>query len=153
MTTPPPGSRNQAGLRTTFRVLGVAVLVVGLLLTVLGVTSLFAAAGSFESPDRFWMAFVGLPLVAVGGWLLQAGFGGAAARYAAGELAPTARDTMDYLGVGEGAVRCAGCGSRNDARARFCDDCGQSLARSCAHCQTANAADDRFCAGCGTALG
>ena len=48
-------------------------------------------------PSRFFLAFAGLPLMAVGSWLLMAGFGGAAARFGAGELAPVAKDTIDYV--------------------------------------------------------
>ena len=84
------------------------------------------------------MLFVGIPLLAVGGWLAMAGFGGAAARYVAGEGAPVARDSLDYLtrpaatsvatGRRTGGPYCRACGTRNDAAASFCDSCGKSLA-------------------------
>jgi hypothetical protein len=82
------------------------------------------------------MLFVGLPLLAVGGWLAMAGFGGAAARYVAGEGAPVTRDSLDYLTRGQGLAvlgrtggpYCRSCGTRNDATASYCDSCGKPLA-------------------------
>ena len=85
-------------------------------------------------PTKFWMLFVGLPLLAVGGWLAMAGWGGAMARYTAGEGMPVARDSLDYLtrthpaAEPTGGPYCRQCGTRNDAEARFCDSCGTSLA-------------------------
>lgn len=145
--TPPPGPgfRHQSGARTVFRVLGVVVVLVALGLMVTAGVELFTLQG-FEEPTRFWMFFVGIPLLAVGGWLLQAGFMGAGARYASGELAPVAKDTAHYLTDGKGLLGvgattsgatsegsatgpyCRSCGTRNDADARFCDSCGTTLA-------------------------
>ncbi len=150
--TPPPGPgfRNQSAARSVFRVLGVLAVLAGLTLMVIAGMEFFTLEG-FEEPTRFWMFFVGMPLLAVGGWLLQAGFMGAGARYASGELAPVAKDTAHYLTDGKGLLGvgtttsgatpsatpaagaptgpyCRGCGTRNDADARFCDSCGQSMA-------------------------
>jgi hypothetical protein len=137
-----PGLRDQTALRSFFRVGGALVLLVGLACTVAGMVSFFAATSSFEGPQHFWLCFVGLPLMAVGGWMLQAGFLGAAARYVAGESAPVVRDTAAYLSRGRGVLGigrdeqdpatrsgpyCSKCGVRNDADARFCDACGNPL--------------------------
>lgn len=95
-----PGYANQPTIRTAFRIGGLLVL-----------------------------AFAGLPLLAVGAWLLQAGFGGAAARYAAGELAPVVKDAGGYVTDAEKTGPfCSKCGVRDDAAARFCDACGTALA-------------------------
>jgi hypothetical protein len=150
-TTPSgPGFRNQTGARTVFRVLGVVVVLVALWLMVTAGMEFFTLEGS-EEPTKFWMFFVGMPLLAVGGWLLQAGFMGAGARYASGELSPVAKDTAHYLTDGKGLLGvgttssgasapaatqagapagpyCRSCGTRNDAEARFCDSCGTSMA-------------------------
>jgi hypothetical protein len=130
-----PGLRNQAGLRTFFRVAGPLVLAVAVVLMVVAGMEFFTLEG-FEEPTRFWMFFVGIPLLAVGGWLCQAGYAGAAARYTSGELSPVAKDTAAYLTDGEGLLGvgrtvgpfCRTCGVRNDGDARYCDGCGQSLA-------------------------
>jgi hypothetical protein len=145
--TPPPGPgfRNQSAARTVFRVLGVLVVLAALALMVVAGMEFFTLEG-FEEPTKFWMFFVGIPLLAVGGWLLQAGFLGAGARYASGELSPVAKDTAHYLTDGKGLLNvgtttsgaasagsptgpyCRSCGTRNDADARFCDSCGTTMA-------------------------
>lgn len=150
--TPPPGPgfRNQSAARTVFRVLGVLVVLAALALMVVAGMEFFTLEG-FEEPTKFWMFFVGIPLLAVGGWLLQAGFMGVGARYASGEIAPVAKDTAHYLTDGQGFLGvgtttsgttspatpaagsatgpyCRSCGTRNDADARFCDSCGTTMA-------------------------
>jgi hypothetical protein len=121
MAAPDPGHANQAGLRTTFRIAGPIVFVLGFLLTISAMVDFFGAMGSFSPPRNFWMAFVGLPLIAVGAWLTQAGFVGAATRYVAGEVTPVLRDA-----IGAGRA-CPACGGGNAADATFCDDCGERL--------------------------
>ncbi|RYP85014.1 zinc ribbon domain-containing protein [Nocardioides guangzhouensis] len=135
-----PGYSRQSTIRFYFRVAAVVVLVLAAYFLFVGFRDVVTAG---SEPTRFWMLFVGLPLLAVGGWLAMAGWGGAMARYTAGEGLPVARDSLDYLSSGEGlgnlgrthAVAeptggpyCRQCGTRNDAEARFCDSCGASLA-------------------------
>ena len=141
-----PGYSRQSSIRFMFRVAAVGVLVLAGYFLYVGLADFFAADD--EPPQKFWMLFVGLPLVAVGLWLAGAGFGGAVARYAAGEAAPVARDTFEHITGGQGTggqgtdnlgrthpsdeptggPYCRACGTRNDATASFCDSCGKSLA-------------------------
>ena len=72
---------------------------------------------------------IGLVLFGVGGFLLvfgrfllTVGFGGAAARYAAGEVAPAIKDIADHLK--DPAQKCASCGHALDASSKFCNECG-----------------------------
>ncbi len=137
-----PGLARQSGVRTLFRVAGPVLLVVGLGFVVTALVDFFASMDSFEGPDRFWMFFVGLPILFVGGGLTQAGYVGSAARYVAGETMPVVKDSATYLSDGRGVAGvgrteeaaaatgpyCRQCGTRNDDAARFCDSCGQSLA-------------------------
>jgi len=148
-TTQTPGLRGQSGWRNLFRVAGVLLLIVGLLFLGLGLQSFFSAFGNDDPnagfPSRFWMVFVGVLLIAPAGWCLQAGFMGAAARYAAGETMPTVKVSAAYLADGEGVLGigrtvddkeppaagpfCSKCGTRNDGDATYCDSCGATLAR------------------------
>ena len=88
----------QARVRRTLRGVGLAVLALGGLLTLIGVGSFFASFGSFESPRYFWCAFLGVPLLFVGGVMTMFGFLGAVNRYVAGESAPVAKDVVNYMG-------------------------------------------------------
>lgn len=87
----------QNSIRTALRIAGPVIFLSGLLCAIIAGVSLFASAGSFERPHYFWLGFVGLPLMFVGGVLCQFGFMGAVARFIAGESAPVAADTVNYL--------------------------------------------------------
>ncbi|HEY7397941.1 MAG TPA: adenylate/guanylate cyclase domain-containing protein [Gaiellaceae bacterium] len=49
-------------------------------------------------------------------------------------------------------MTCPACGAANETDARFCNECGASLATGCAACGVVNAPGARFCKGCGTPL-
>jgi len=87
----------QNSLRTALRIAGPVIFLVGLICAIIAAVSLFASAGSFERPHYFWLGFIGLPLMFVGAVLCQLGFMGAVARFIAGETAPVATDTANYL--------------------------------------------------------
>jgi hypothetical protein len=157
------------------RILGPAILLAGLVLTLVGVGSFFSSFGTFESPRYFWCAFLGIPLVGIGGMITKVAFLGTITRYFAGEVAPVQKDVFNYmvagtkdsirdaatavgegLGIraeerGEAASRCRQCGTENEAEANFCKSCGAPLAqtRTCPACGDANAPDARFCDHCG----
>ena len=158
MTRPDPGLPDQEGWRTFLRVGGIVALGLGVILTgiaIIGFFSAFSDMGApppFGPPPNFWMAFVGLPLIAVGSWMLKAGYIGPAVRYVSGEVTPPLRDALGQLGIGPEQVACAACGGRNAPDARFCDDCGAALRRTCPTCNGDNARDARFCDDCGAAL-
>jgi hypothetical protein len=154
MTRPDPSLQQQASVRTALRVGAAILLGIGLVLTAAGLVSFF---GSFNDPAQgmprnFWMAFVGLPLVAIGGSLVRAGYLGPASRYVAGEVTPTIRDTIGALGIGQAEQVCAACGHHNDADSRFCNACGKPLGRTCPSCGAENDPNARFCDGCGQPL-
>jgi hypothetical protein len=87
---------NQA--RKALRLGGFVIFAIGGLLTLIGFGSFFASFGSFEPPRFFWCAFLGLPLLFVGGVMTMFGFMGAFTRYVAGESAPVAKDVVNYMG-------------------------------------------------------
>ena len=135
--SPSPTEDPRRDRRTTFRVLGFVILLAGLGFIGAAGYDLVTRTG-FEQPTKFWMFFVGVPLLFVGGVLLQLGFAGAAASYLAGEYSPAMRQAGQAFGVrghghghghGDGSgPYCGSCGKRCDAAARFCDGCGTSMA-------------------------
>lgn len=152
MTRPASGPRGQRSGRSFIRVGGPVLIVIGLLLTIAGLASFFGSFGSFDGmPNNFWMAFIGLPLIAIGVAMTSVAYLGAASRYVAGEVTPAIRDTLGALGVSNGET-CAACGATNDAEARFCDSCGKPLSAQCAACGATNDAGARFCDACGAVL-
>jgi class 3 adenylate cyclase/tetratricopeptide (TPR) repeat protein len=51
------------------------------------------------------------------------------------------------------AARCHRCGARNDAHARFCEECGTWLDARCPACQAPVRPGKPYCGNCGSALG
>lgn len=150
-----PGYADQSTKRMIARVVGIVCMGIALVLIGLAIADFFTPFNSDQfgaEPTKFWMFFLALPFFIVGGIGLNAGFMGAGVRYAAGEVAPTARDTLDYLQAGDDDTSCPHCGARNEPGSAFCDNCGQALTRTCSSCNHPNAADAKFCAACGTAL-
>lgn len=167
---------NQEGIRSTLRTVGILLIVVGGVFTAIGLIDFLSAFGSFRAPTMFWAAFIGLPMIGVGLNLAKYGYLGAAGRYVAGEVAPIAKDTVNYIAegskdsiatisraVGEGMarsqsgaaattlVRCHKCNGDNPVDAKFCSHCGVALlkTRECEHCHELNDPDARFCDNCG----
>jgi hypothetical protein len=165
--------------RDTLRVVGPAVVILGLIFTAIGIGSFFSAFGTFQPPRYFWCAFVGFPLLAVGIAICRFAFLGAVTRYMADEVAPVGKDVVNYMAegtkdavrdvaaaVGEGLregsathevriVRCHKCNTDNEASANFCKACGAALAKTkpCPSCGELNDPDARFCDHCGQPVG
>lgn len=142
-----PALAQQGGARTTFRVLGVVLVLVGLALVGTALADFFASFSSLGEgmPTKFWMAFVGWPVLAVGIWAVMAGFMGTASRYVAGETLPVVKDGLGYLTQGHGLD-----GLGRDAEATPTDRA--TAAGYCTECGAALPATARFCSGCGHAV-
>lgn len=160
--------------RGALRTIGPLLIAVGGVFMAVGLISFFSAFGSFAPPKYFWCCFVGIPLLGVGLMITKFAYMGAMMRYVAGESAPVAKDTINYVasgtreavrgvagaireglsGEGEATVRCAECDEENDAGARFCNQCGGQLATTsqCRSCGTKNDPTARFCDNCGQSL-
>lgn len=157
--------------RNVLRVIGPIVFLVGLTLTAISFATV-VLGDPFAHGGRAALAFVGLPLMFVGAVCSIFGFAGAVARYQAGEYAPVAKDTFNYLAdstqdgvrtlasavgaglrgeAGPGTLACPGCGAMNEPGSKFCDQCGESLPSevACPDCGEANDPDARFCDNCG----
>ena len=112
-----PGHSN---VRNVLRVVGPILLGLGILFFIAGAVSFFIAFGGMEAPKLIWAPFVGILFMGIGGPMTQFGYMGKVARYAAGEMAPVAKDTFNYVAteskegitavasaIGEGALRAA----------------------------------------------
>lgn len=165
-------------VRTVLRLLGPFVVLVGLTFLLFGAVDFFSSFGSFEPPTLFWCFFVGMPILAVGGWICQLAYMGSLHRYVSRETTPVLRDTFNDLAEGTGGgvrtiaralgegfaeargrreagdeVSCARCGASVPGDASFCDQCGSALAApSCPRCGQAGDPDARFCRHCGAQL-
>lgn len=164
-------SEGHDAVRTFCRVAGPILALLGFGLFAAGIISFTRGFGDFEGGfGDFWMCFVGAPIGAAGIFLIKVGYLGAASRYVAGETAPVARDTIDYLargtkdavrevadairGEGDEQIGCPECGEDNDADARFCKACGSEISGpyACPACGEPADPDANFCDACGKAL-
>jgi ribosomal protein L40E len=172
-----PGHKS---IRNVLRIVGPIVTAIGLILILIGFVSFFRSVGSFGPPKYAWCPFVGMPLLFVGIVMTSAGYMGKMMRYQAQEVAPVAKDTLNYMadgtrdgiktvagaigqGLREGGfgsssstetkVRCHKCNALNEVDAKFCSRCGQALTKSkpCPQCSEMNDPDARFCDNCGHA--
>ena len=192
--------------RSVLRIIGPTIFLVGLILTIIGIAGFFSSFNSawdsgpsfgsgFESMpgfdsgsgfghtqrdsgmSRFFLAFIGLPMMGVGAAISKFAFLGSVARYVASEAAPVVKDTTNYMidgtkgavsdlaqSVGAGIAAgmagdqstiettdCPGCGEACDSGARFCDQCGTPIPGdvSCNACGEMNDPNAKFCNQCG----
>jgi hypothetical protein len=138
-----PGLGNQSTVRTAARVAAVVLLVVGVVLGFMGVSAFVADFRSMDGgPGPILTAAAGGFCLVFGLAAANVGWLRTQASYVAGETMPVVKDSATYLSDGRGIAGvgrteeaaaatgpyCRQCGTRNDADARFCDSCGQSLA-------------------------
>lgn len=174
---------NHRELRNVLRVVGPLVFSLGLILMGVGIASFFQSFNAppfSRGPDKFWMAFIGMPIMGVGGMICNFAYMGAVSRYVANETAPVGTDTFNYVAkgtkdsvrdvaeaIGDGlsqaggsaeservVVRCHKCNATNDEESKFCNQCGVVLHKSvkCQTCDELNDPDARFCDNCGTKM-
>lgn len=134
------------------RKIGPLVFIAGLISVIIAAINFFMAFGGEGPPRFFWLFFVGMPLMFVGGVMSQFGFLGTFTRFVAGETAPVAADTMNYMAdetkvavetVAKSAAKgiVEGIEAGKTAETNFC-----------AHCGTSVKADFQFCPKCGKPL-
>ena len=96
-------------IRSLLRAVGPVILVVGIIFTIVGFGSVLSTAfgrPTFGPPRLFWCAFVGIPLMGLGGVICKFAFIGAVSRYIADEVAPVGKDVVNYMAEGtQDAVR------------------------------------------------
>ena len=143
----------QDTVRGILRKVGPLVFGAGLLCIIVGMVNFFMAFGGDGPPRLFWLFFVGMPLMFVGGVMSQYGFMGLVARYVAGEAAPVATDTINYVadetkGAVETVAKSAAKGITEGIEAGRAG----SKKNFCPHCGFPAKFDFRFCPKCGNTL-
>ncbi len=152
--------------RKLFRVLGPILLMIAAYLVITSIGEFFSLS-HFEQPKKFHYFFIAMPFFLVGAALTNFGYMRSVADYTAREMAPVAKDTVNYLlketkpGVeslssalrGESSkITCPKCQEQNDDDSKFCNSCGTKLALVCTSCNEVNKPDAKFCDQCGNRL-
>ena len=161
--------------KTNLRIAGFILVGIGGMLTLVAIIDFFSAAGGFEPPKLFFLAFIGIPLLGIGGVCLKMGYMKEVASFVASQTAPVATDTFNYvvdntsdsIAKAAGKIKdklnndkqekpqrkiCRHCGLDNDFDASFCRGCGKPLNRSCPNCGNEVNDTDKFCDSCGAKL-
>ena len=126
---------NRQKKKTVFKLVGSAFAIIGLILAIIGFANFFANIGDRESPKLFWLAFVGLPLLAVGGMLVLFGFRPEFSAKRVEKLLPKIKELqqemapiVDELATSANAAKITcECGKINSSSSKFCSECGKPL--------------------------
>jgi hypothetical protein len=155
-------------IKKRLRIIGFSTLIPGIICLVVSMADLFSATGFHDTPDLFWLSFVGMPLIFVGFVCLGMGYMGEVGKYQASQIAPVAKDTINYMIDGtkdeisdlirkvksddKVSRNCRYCGDTLEINALFCDHCGKKVSKTCGACNEENSDDARFCKSCGKTL-
>ena len=148
------------------RVIGVCLLAFGAVLAITGFVNFALSISDGEMPNRFWMLFLGLPMLAVGLMLLLMSLRQEITRYVKNETVPIVNEAGEEIAPAVRAVAaaaregvtpaehltCGACGAENPAGNSYCGKCGAPLARTCPACGASVKAGDAYCGQCGKKL-
>lgn len=164
------------GVRDFCRIAGPVCLVIAVSLIAIAFINFAMAFGGSEPPKLFWCFFLAMPFFIAGAAMTNFGYMGKVARYTAGEMAPVAKDTINYMvdgtqesmkktasAIGQGLseaniggsggtkVKCHKCNELVDEDSKFCNECGIALdkVKACPGCGELNDPDAKFCDNCG----
>ena len=151
------------------KIVGITLIVIGAGFAIAGITSFFIAFGSQSGmPKYFWMAFIGLPLLAIGSALTVFGYHKEITKYVKNESAPVVKELYGDLspefsdlankfnntqGKDTKKKICTHCGTVNDFDDKFCKKCGKPIEpKICPKCGAICDDDSVYCQKCGTKL-
>ncbi len=158
--SPRKPSDGYSNARSTMRVLGPVLAVLGGILVLIGFIALFGAATSIGNrppgagiPKAFILAFPGMLMLGIGLFMTKAGYLREVSQYAAKETSPAVRTTTTAVRSAwtDDDVPCPSCSSPVEPASKFCSSCGiQLTGGTCRVCQASVDSDDKFCAFCGS---
>jgi ribosomal protein L40E len=128
------------------RLFGVTTVALGVLLTLVGVLSLFSSWGIVGGSRYYWAAFLGLPLIVVGSEFTEPKNLTPFEADLNDNRTPRAADQTKHALI----MGCQRCHATNPSGANFCNQCGISLQiPTCVSCGATIPSKARFCTHCG----
>lgn len=148
---------------------GKTITTIGVILFAIAILSFFSAMQGGGMPRYFFLGFIGLPMIGIGSAMLRYGYMGEVARYTSSEVAPVAKDTINYMldetkeNVADFVqtikgkeqkekLTCPYCHDLVEQDEVFCDKCGRKLHKVCQSCGTKHFSTSEFCKKCGKRL-
>ncbi len=161
--------KNNTTFRNILRLLGPIVLILGIVFLGVAIRDFFVGfnnSTTFGEPqnERFHYAFIGMPLIFVGGAMTSFGYMGSVLRYQASQVAPVGKDVVNYMldntkdsasgfakaiRSDKAVLHCVNCSSEVSQSDKFCNECGASLAKSCPKCKAMSPQKSKYCNECG----
>ena len=118
--------------KKVLKIIGPSIIVVGIVLFIIGTSSLFSLDDEF--PKLFFLSFIGLPLIAIGGWISMFAFRENLIRFHKNTTLPVVKETIDELAPtiqnltkSEEQMSCPTCGKIIDKNSNFCNHCGNKI--------------------------
>jgi RNA polymerase subunit RPABC4/transcription elongation factor Spt4 len=152
-------------VRGVLRIVGPVLIVMGGLCIAVALFDVIRVivTDSFDMPKLAVLFFIGGPMLVAGFGMTSFAFMGAVARFQAGEVAPVARDTFNYMAEGtqEGvktAAKAVGEGLSSGLAAGGMAGIGSAAPEEnqpgvrCHKCNFIETADAKFCSECGAAM-
>ena len=134
--------------RNSLRLFGILSIIVALICIITGFKDAFIspigpfAINNSSNPfGKFWLMFIGIPLLGVGIAMTKAGYIGKVAEYGAKEITPVAKDAWNYFNEKDdasppakssggnivNAIQCNSCQHLNATTSVYCNQCGNAL--------------------------
>ena len=132
------------------RAIGIALILGGIVLTIIGFSSFSSFGFEDEGPDLFFCTFIGMPCIPVGIFLTVITFQDRMHERAI-ERSAKMIATLAPTNPAIKAPKICPCGQICPPEATFCTKCGSPLVIKC-ECGTDNKPDYDFCMGCGKPL-
>lgn len=114
------------------KIVGPILIAIGLTLFIIGVSSMFTSDDGF--PKLFFLTFIGIPVLAVGGWITMFAFRENLMRFHKNMTIPIAKETLEELAPtikdltkNEEQITCPSCGKEIDKNSKFCNHCGNKI--------------------------
>lgn len=159
-------NKKHESTKKKLKIIGFVLLGAGIALSVTGLASFFSAFGSGKTPDLFFCAIIGFPMLGAGAAVLTFAYRREIMRYAKNESVPVINEASEEISpavknvataVNEGlksekTITCPKCGTANPADGKFCKECGTALRTVCPNCGEKISPDDKFCNNCGEKL-
>ena len=154
--------KKHENVKSKLKIAGFIIVAAGVILTAIGFMSMFKTAFSGEGMSKlFFLSFIGVPLLGVGGAILGFAYQREVMNYTKNEGMPVIKEVVkeavatmndaDKESNSENgrSIAVCECGQVNKSDNNYCSKCGKPLHKTCKFCGEEVEIDARFCPKCG----
>ena len=153
--------QNHENKKKLLRKIGLILIIIGGLLTIIGLISFFSSFNGGGFPTLFPLAMGGIPCLGIGLMLLLIGYNREISTYFKDEgipvikegyqdLRPEVEDVVSIIKGEQNEKVCSYCNTKNNYNSSYCKNCGKPIGSIvCPKCGKKIDIDSRFCSHCG----